>query len=155
MSPDTDDDRLFSLYNKRLIELSAQAQESRHLAHVDAKAHAVSPICGSKVDVELQLTDGKVSDFGFAVESCALTKTVVAIMRRAIIGKTRQDIRKAGMALEAMLSGASVTFDDGWQDLDILLPVRDYKARHNAILLPFEAVERAFNHDEPRQEFST
>ena len=31
-----------------------------------------------------------------------------------------------------------------WAALRILEPVKDYKARHNSILLPFEAVEKAF-----------
>ena len=29
--------------------------------------------------------------------------------------------------------------------LSVLAPMRDYKARHNSILLPFEAVEKAFS----------
>ena len=51
----------------------------------------------------------------------------------------------AGEDLEEMLDGKAVIPTGDWEKLIILAPVKDYKARHNAILLPFEAVEKAFN----------
>ncbi len=139
-----DDDSLLRLYNQELIALSGQASSPRHLAKPDAAARAVSPICGSEVAVELALKDGRVHDFGFEVEACALTKAVVAVMARAIIGKTREDIAAAGKSLKNMLEGKVAAPAGDWGALKILAPVADYKARHNAILLPFEAVDKAF-----------
>lgn len=139
-----DDDRLFSFYNDALIALSSRTAEPRRLSAPDVSAHAVSPICGSEIDVDLALEDGRVRAFGFAVEACALTRAVVAVMQDAIIGKTRDEIAAAGRELSAMLEGLPAEPSGDWQRLGILAPVRDYKARHNAILLPFEAVEKAF-----------
>ena len=130
------------VYNHALIELSAQAETPRHLDKPDVAAKAVSPICGSEVTVELTLRDNKVADFGYEVEACALTKSVVAIMKTAILGKTREEIARAGEGLRAMLEGGAPPAGD-WAALKILAPVREYKARHNSILLPFEAVEKA------------
>jgi NifU-like protein involved in Fe-S cluster formation len=140
---DDDDDSLMRVYNHALIELSAQAETPRHLDKPDAAARAVSPICGSEVAVELALQGGKIVDFGYEVEACALTKSVVAIMKTAILGKTREETAKAGESLRTMLEGGAPPSGD-WAALKILAPVREYKARHNSILLPFEAVEKAF-----------
>jgi len=107
------------------------------------KARAVSPICGSEVEIFLTVQGETVTGFGFEVEACALTKAVVAVMAKAIIGKTRTDVVKAGKAMEGMLAGGPLPPGD-WALLRILEPVKDYKARHNSILLPFEAVEKAF-----------
>ncbi len=142
------DDKLFAVYNDRLVMLSAQAEQPHRLAKPDIKARAISPICGSEVEVDLELIDGKISAFGFEVEACALTKSVVAVMRNAIIGKNREDVKKAGADMAAMLEGRDVLPSGDWADLGILLPVRDYKARHNSIMLPFEAVEKAFSKKE-------
>lgn len=139
-----EDDGLFALYNERLIALAAQAAQACRIPGSDATARAVSPICGSEVSVDLKLKDSKISDFGFEVEACALTKTVVAIMRSAIIGKSRAEVRAAGEELAAMLEGKGTYPSGDWAALSILEPVKDYRARHNAILLPFEAVEKAF-----------
>lgn len=141
----SDDDRLFSFYNQQLLDLSAGAAEPARLDAPQLSAHAVSPICGSEIDVDLALDgDGRVTGFGFAVEACALTRAVVSVMRRAIIGKTRAEIAAAGAELQAMLDGLPGVPSGDWAALEILAPVRDYKARHNAILLPFEAVKKAF-----------
>jgi NifU-like protein involved in Fe-S cluster formation len=139
------DDSLLSVYNAELIALSGQAALPHVLEEFDIAARSVSPICGSEVYVQLKLDGDRVKDFGFEVEACALTKTVVAVMRNAIIGKTREDVAKAGVEMEALLGGAGALPSGDWAKLRILEPVKDYKARHNAILLPFEAVEKAFS----------
>ncbi len=139
-----DDEALLRVYNQELVALAEQAAAPRHLAKPDTTAKAVSPICGSEVTVELSLRGGKVAAFGYETEACALTKAVVAIMARVIAGKTRQEIARAGAALREMLDGSGLPPTGDWADLKILLPVMEYKARHNAILLPFEAVEKAF-----------
>lgn len=140
---DFDDDEKLVIYNKELIALSSQADQPRRLEKPDYQARAVSPVCGSEVGVELKIADRKITAFGFDVDACALTKTVLAVMSRAIIGKTLSDIQKAGAALEAMLEGKDLRPSGDWEALKILEPAKDYTARHNAILLPFEAVEKA------------
>lgn len=141
-----EDDNLLALYNDRLVALSSQVSVPVRLSFFDATAHAFSPICGSEVDIDIAVRDDKIITFGYEVEACALTKAVVAVMRRALIGKGLSDIRRIARQMEDMLSGATPVFDADWQELSVLEPVRDYKARHNSIMLPFEAVEKAFMH---------
>lgn len=140
-----DDDKLISFYNQELIALSGDAALPQLLDKPDLSAKAVSPICGSEIEVQLKVKNDRIEAFGFEVEACALTKSVVAVMKKAIIGKTRADVKRAGEELEAMLDGKPVVPSGDWAKLVILEPVKDYKARHNSILLPFEAVEKAFN----------
>jgi len=139
------DDSLTAVYNQELITLSAQATIPRRLENPDATAHVVSPICGSEVTVDLALKGDVVTGFGFEVEACALTKSVVAVMQQAIIGKTVDDVKRAGHEMAAMLDGKPVVPSGDWARLILLAPVKDYTARHNSILLPFEAVEKAFH----------
>ena len=140
----TDDDALLQLYNRELIALSAQVTEPKLLKHADANATVVSLICGSEVTVELSLKEGRVQDFGYAVEACSLTKAVVAIMSRAAPGKNRQEIAQAAAMLRDMLEKKSSPPTGDWAALKILEPVIEYRARHETIMLPFEAVEKAF-----------
>jgi NifU-like protein involved in Fe-S cluster formation len=139
------DDALTAVYNQSLIALSSKAAEPKRLTHPDLSAHAVSPICGSEVTVDLALDGDRITAFGFDVEACALTKAVVAVMAAAIIGKTRADVAAAGAEMAAMLSGKNILPGGDWAELKLLAPVKDYTARHNSILLPFEAVEKAFS----------
>lgn len=139
-----DDDTLLMLYNRELMALSSQVAEPRCLAAPHVKATAVSAVCGSEVTVELCLKGGTVEDFGYAVEACTLTKAVVAVMARAARGKDRAEIAEAGKALQAMMAGTAPPPSGDWVELKILTPVIGYKSRHDTIMLPFEAVEKAF-----------
>jgi NifU-like protein involved in Fe-S cluster formation len=140
----SDDDSLLALYNQELIALSSETAAPFLLEHPDAAARAVSPICGSEVEVHLRIEDNRVTAFGYEVEACALTRAVVAVMKKAIIGKNRAEVAKAGAEMEKMLAEENMFPSGDWAALKILAPVQDYKSRHNAILLPFEAVEKAF-----------
>jgi len=141
---DDSDDAILQLYNRELMALSAQVAAPKHLPHPDAKAKVVSVICGSEVTVELLLKNDRVADFGYEVEACSLTKAVVAIMARAIPGKNRQEIAQTAAALRDMLEKKSPPPSGDWAALKILEPVIEYKARHETIMLPFVAVEKAF-----------
>ena len=142
--PDKDHDKLLALYNAQLLALSARADHDARLPNPAYTAHAVSPICGSTVDIDFNLdSTGKITALGFAVEACALTKAVIGALVVHAPGKTTGDVLAAGMVLQKMLADENVTWPAAWQVLRILEPVRDYKARHNAIMLPFEAIEKA------------
>ena len=140
-----DDDKLFAFYNRELLALSSRVDLPRRLANPPFTAHAVSPICGSEVDVDLVVDQGRVTAFGYEVEACALTKAVVVVMEQAIIGKTKEDIAQAADILSRMLDGEDIVPSGDWEKLAILQPVKDYKARHNSIMLPFEAVKKALS----------
>lgn len=141
---DFDDDNLVAVYNEELIKLSGEAALPKRIENPDLTAKSVSPICGSEITVALRMDGNVIKDFGFEVEACALTKSVVAVMQKAIIGQTREDVARAGRELAEMLEGKTVFPSGPWEKLSMLEPVKDYKARHDSILLPFEAVEKAF-----------
>ncbi len=139
-----DDDSLLQIYNRDLMTLSAQVAQPKSLPHADVRATAMSAVCGSEVTVELAIESGKIADFGYAVEACSLTKAVVAIMARAAVGKTRADIARVAAELRRMMEEDGPVPDGDWAGLKILVPVIGYKSRHDTVMLPFVAVEKAF-----------
>lgn len=147
---DTDNDSV-AFYNRDLIDLAAQVGDERQLADATHHATARSPICGSVVDVKLALDDaGRVVRFGYKLEACALTKSVVAVMTNAIIGATRADIVQAHAALVLLLQGDAQAAkalwpNEKWAQMMILRALKDHPVRHNAMQLPFAAAEKAFD----------
>lgn len=145
MSGIADDDKLFAFYNQELLRLASVVDLPRRLASPQLTAHAVSPICGSEIDIDLMVDDdGLITAIGYEVDACALTKTVVSVLVAKAAGRSREDIAKVGKEMEAMLAGEGEGPSGDFESLRILAPVKDYKARHNSILLPFEAIARAF-----------
>ena len=138
-----------TLYNRALLDMAAQAGDAQALPGATHRASARSPVCGSTVDVALTLdAQGRVSGFGYRLEACALTKSVVAVLRQALPGATRGDVVQAQAALAALLDGKA---SDGlwpgarWAGMMVLAPLKDYPARHSAVQLPLAAVEKAFD----------
>jgi NifU-like protein involved in Fe-S cluster formation len=141
---------LTDVYNKRILELAGNIPRLGRLAAPDASATAHSKLCGSTVTVDLVVRDGKVSDFAHDVKACALGQASSSIMARMIIGSTPTELRQLREDVRRMLKEQGAPPQGRWQDVAVLEPVRDYKARHASTLLTFDAVVDALNQIEAR-----
>ena len=142
---------LNDIYNRRILELAAGIPHLGRLDHPDASATAHSKLCGSTVTVDLNLEDGKVSDFAQDVKACALGQASSSIMGAHVIGSTAEELRTLRQTMRAMLKEGGPAPTGRWEDLAVLEPVRDYKARHASTLLTFDAVVDALDQIEARQ----
>ncbi len=127
------------LYSSRILALAANMPRAGRLAAPQGSAEKVAKLCGSRIVVDLVLTDGRVSDFAQEVQACALGQASAAILGANIIGATTEEIRQARDALRAMLKEAGPPPEGRFADLGVLAPVKDYPARHASTLLAFEA----------------
>lgn len=130
------------LYTQKLLELTASISHIGHLPEPQAKATAVSKLCGSEVSVELCLDKtGNISEFAQQVSACALGQTSAAIVAREIEGTSPEEFHKIADAMRAMLRENGDAPAGRWQDLEILSVVKAYPARIGSTLLVFQAVE--------------
>jgi NifU-like protein involved in Fe-S cluster formation len=143
---------LDDLYSGRILELAANIPRTERLDHPDATARAYSKLCGSRVTVDLKLTDGVVADYGQEVKACLLGQSSAAIMGRLVVGSTPDELRDVGKTMRAMLKENGPPPKGKWADLALLEPVRDYKARHASTLLVFDAVEDALGQIEENRQ---
>lgn len=139
---------LNEIYNKRILALAADIPHGERLDAPDASATAVSKLCGSKVTVDVKLDEeGRVADYGADVKACALGQASSSIMARHVIGASAEELHEVGAAMRAMLRQGGEPpreiYGGKWKDLEVLEPVREYKARHASTLLIFDAVEEA------------
>ncbi len=140
------------IYNRKILEFAANIPHLQRLAHPDATAIGYSKLCGSKVIVDLAMKDGVVSDFGQDVKACALGQASSSIMGSHVIGSTPDELRALRETMHKMLKENGDPPQGKWSELEALLPVRDYKARHASTLLTFDAVVDAVNQIEARHE---
>lgn len=138
------------VYNRKILEFAADIPRLQRLDAPDATATAVSRLCGSKVTIDLKVEDGKVSDFGHEVKACALGQASSSIMARHVVGSTPEELRALRGRMYAMLKEGGDPPAGKWQDLEALVPVRDFKARHASTLLTFDAVVDALDQIEAK-----
>jgi NifU-like protein involved in Fe-S cluster formation len=138
------------IYNRRILEFAADIPRLQRLNAPDATATAISRLCGSKVTVDIKMADGAVSDFGHEVKACALGQASSSIMARHVVGSTPDELREIRKQMYAMLKEGGDPPSGKWEDLQSLLPVRDFKARHASTLLTFDAVVDAITQIEAK-----
>ena len=131
---------LNEIYNKKILQFAADIPRLGRLEKPDATATAHSKLCGSKVTVDLCLKDGRVSDFAHDVKACALGQASSSIMAHNVVGSTPEELHAVRKAMYAMLKDDGAAPGGKWADLEVLAPVRDFKARHASTLLTFDAV---------------
>lgn len=142
---------LNDVYNKRILQLAGNIPRTERLENPGATSKAYSKLCGSRVIVDLTMENGVVTDFGHEVKACALGQASSSIMAQHIIGSTAEELKTVGRQMRAMLQEEGTPPQGKWKDLEILEPVRDFKARHASTLLTFDAVEDAINQIEQQQ----
>ena len=131
------------LYNTRILRLAASIPHHARLAAARASVRKVSPICGSRVTVDMNLDeDGRVAEFGQEVRACALGQASAAMLGGRVHGMDAAQLAAARDGLKAYLAGSG-ELPGGWPELDVLGPARAHKARHPSILLAFEAAAEA------------
>lgn len=136
---------LNDVYNTRILELAGNIPRIGRLAAPDATATAHSKLCGSTVTVDIKMHDGVVTDFAHEVKACALGQASSSIMARNVIGAGTEELREVREAVRRMLKENGAAPAGKWEDVKVLEPVRDYKARHASTLLTFDAVISAIS----------
>ena len=131
------------LYNTQILKLATSIPHQDRLAHPHGTSERRSPICGSRVTVDVVLDgEGRIAELGQEVRACALGQASASLMGAHAVGRTRAELEAARDALTAFLAG---TRDDPgeWPGLEIFGPARAHSARHASIRLAFEAVAEA------------
>jgi NifU-like protein involved in Fe-S cluster formation len=132
-----------ALYNRDILRLAASIPHQQRLAAPQASVEKSSPICGSRVIVDIVADgEGRVAGLGQEVRACALGQASASLMGAHAIGRTAAELGEARDALAAFLAGRSD--DPGrWPGLAVFADARRFTARHPSILLAFEAAAEA------------
>jgi NifU-like protein involved in Fe-S cluster formation len=135
------------LYNARILRLAASIPHTERLEAPQASLRKVSPVCGSRVTVDLDLgDDGRVLRFGQEVRACALGQASAAILGAGILGATPDELRAAHAALAAYLREEAPlpeAVTARFPELPLFEPARPHLARHGSILLAFDTAAEA------------
>ncbi len=127
------------LYSSKILGLAANMPLAGRLAAPQASAEKIAKLCGSRIIVDLDLTDGLVSAFAQEVQACALGQASAAVLGSHVIGASLEEIKAARDALRTMLKDHGPAPTGRFADLAVLEVVRDYPARHASTMVAVEA----------------
>lgn len=128
------------IYNNRILDFAGNIPLTGAMPDAQVQAQKQSKLCGSKVKVYLKMDGDIVSAFSHEVRACALGQASSSIMAHHVIGATSGEIRKARQNMIDMLTAGGEGPSGRFEDMRVLKPVKDYKARHASTMLTFEAI---------------
>lgn len=130
------------LYNTDILTLSASLKNER-LDAPNGTARKVSKLCGSWLEIDVNMDGDVVSEVALRVQACALGQSSAAILQQGIIGASLEEITQAKDALRAMLKSDGEPPKGRFERLALLKGVKAYPARHTSTMLAFDAAAEA------------
>jgi NifU-like protein involved in Fe-S cluster formation len=131
------------LYNSRILRLAAEIPHQARLPAPQASVMKSSPVCGSRITVDVILTDDAIEAFGQDVRACALGQASASLLGAHVIGASIGELETASHELRAFLKGEGPVPGGRFSDLELFGPAIPHRSRHASILLPFDAVVQA------------
>ena len=131
------------LYNTDILTLSSTL-ENASLPAPDGTARKVSKLCGSWLEIDLEIEDGVVSDCALRVQACALGQASAAILKESVLGASLAELTDAREGLRALLKAGGAAPTGRFAKLALLAGVAKYPARHTSTMLAFDAAVTAF-----------
>ena len=132
-----------ALYNRDILRLAASIPHVGRLEAPDGSAEKRSPVCGSRVRVDVGLDrEGRIAALAQEVKACALGQASAALLGEHAHGRTTEELAQTHGELADWLAGRRD--DPGeWPGLGVFEHARPHTARHGSILLAFEAAAEA------------
>jgi len=130
------------LYQQAIKSLAQGATGHGRLEAPDAVALADNPLCGDRVEMEVELVAGRIAALAHRVKGCLLCRAAASAIGARATGARLDDIERVAAQLSAMLEQQAAA-PQGWPELDAFAPVHGHRSRYGCVLLPFRALLEA------------
>lgn len=129
------------LYNEAIVAEAKTAAGAGRLERPTVGVLCDNPLCGDRVGLELEVRDGSIAALGHVTRGCLLTRASASLLARHVTGRPIQGLGELHERARTVLAGEPAALD--WPGIGVFAPVAGVKSRHECVLLPFKALERA------------
>ena len=135
---------LRDLYQDVIFDHYRRPRHFGHLPHPNRSAAGRNPLCGDRLELELQVDDGGcIADVAFTGEGCAISTASASLLTEAVKGKRVGE----ALALFAQVHGALVEDRavpaDALGKLQVLEGVKQFPARVKCAMLAWHTLRNA------------
>jgi nitrogen fixation protein NifU and related proteins len=102
-----------------------------------------NPTCGDRIQLQLEVEDGKVKDAKFDGEGCSISMSSASMMTQAVKGKAVEDALRMSELFSDMMLGKEIDPGDlELGDIEALQGVAKFPARIKCATLAWKAMEQ-------------
>lgn len=134
------------LYAKELLRWAADVSSAGSLSGDKISATVNNAMCGDRITLDFAVDPThEIYECRHDTRACVLTQASAAILAAHALGETGESLIRLKEKIAKMLKEGAEVPTGKWSVFAIFAPVREHKSRHTCVLLPFEAVEKAFS----------
>ena len=132
------------IYQEAIMKLATTAAGDGVLAAPDGRALVDNPLCGDRVEMQVQVTDGRITALAHQVKGCLLCRAAAAAIGTHAQAASGEEIKRVMNGVSEMLKNQAPA-PAGWATLDAFTPVHGHRSRYRCVELPFEALLAALH----------
>ena len=135
------------LYQEVILDHNRKPRNWGTLTTPTHHAEGVNPLCGDRLQLQLEVSDDVVRAIAFEGESCAICKASASMMTTVVKGKKCADAETLIQQFRDMATGKLDTARDqhALGRLTVFAGVRDLPTRVKCAILPWHTLHAAFN----------
>ena len=131
-----------ALYREQLLEHNRAPHHWGRLDVADGCAHGSNALCGDELSIEICSDHGRICDYAFEAEACAITTAVASMLGDRVIGMDVAELELLREAFERILCGISVQ-EPVLGELNAFSDLVQFPARRKCARLPFATLAAA------------
>ncbi|MDZ4678556.1 MAG: SUF system NifU family Fe-S cluster assembly protein [Oligoflexia bacterium] len=139
---------LRDLYQEVIIDHSKRPRNFHKIANTSHKGEGYNPLCGDKVNVYLEIKDGKIINAAFEGSGCAISTASASMMTDIMKTKSIVEIEALFKKFQNLVTGLGNSSEGPDLDkLEIFEGVSEFPARVKCAILPWHTAMLALKQE--------
>lgn len=134
---------LRELYREVILDHSRHPRGFGPLPEANHQAEGNNPLCGDRVQVFLDLVDGRVQGIAFQGAGCAISTASASLMTEALRGKTLDEAQAIFADFHRLVTLGNEAAEERLGKLAAFAGVREFPMRVKCATLPWHTFEAA------------
>ncbi|PYZ92901.1 SUF system NifU family Fe-S cluster assembly protein [Salipaludibacillus keqinensis] len=141
--------QLDTLYRQVIMDHYKNPRNRGELEGDSLKINMNNPTCGDRIQLQMKVEDGKVSEAKFVGEGCSISLSSASMMTQAVKGLPVEDALKLSGIFSDMMLGKEYDEEDfDLGDIEALQGVAKFPARIKCATLAWKAMEQGLNKED-------
>ena len=137
---------LRDLYQQVILDHNKSPRNYRALDTATHKADGHNPLCGDKLTVFVEVSDGRITNATFVGSGCAISTASASLMTESLKGKTVAEARELFTTVHELLTAPDEPEDlSALGKLAVFSGVREFPMRVKCASLAWHTLKRALD----------
>jgi len=133
------------LYQEVILDHSRRPRNFGELADAAVRVHGDNPACGDEIHLAVKFDPGGgLEEIKFTGRGCAISQASASLMTMKLKGKSRSEALEMLRAFHELVTEDDKAPPKGLGDLRVMSGVRNFPQRVKCAMLPWRALEQAF-----------